>query len=156
MTTTTNSRWLAASPSAVYRAFTTADALATWMAPGDMRAVVHDFDLRVGGGYSMSLFYPSADAGDGKSAAGEDRYEARFVTLVPDEKVVLAIRFDADDAAFQGEMTMDVTLESERTGTRVTIVFRDIPAGISPADNSAGTEASLDKLAAYLAAHTTA
>lgn len=152
MTMSTNTRLLAAPPSAVYSAFTTPQAIETWMAPDAMRGTVHRFELRVGGGYAMSLFYPQRDAAQGKTAEGEDRYDARFVTLVPDERVVLAIRFDTNDSSLQGEMIMDVTLVPADSGTQVTIAFRDIPPGIDPADNAAGTEASLDKLAAYLVA----
>ena len=31
-----------------------------WQAPGDMREKIHSFDLRIGGGYDMSLYYPPA------------------------------------------------------------------------------------------------
>ncbi len=45
---------------------------------------------------------------------------------------------------------MVVTLEAEDGGTRVTIVFTDIPSGIRPADNEAGTRSTLEKLARYV------
>jgi hypothetical protein len=43
-----------------------------------------------------------------------------------------------------------VTFEPEETGTKVTIVFRNIPPGIRPEDNEAGTQSTLEKLARYV------
>jgi len=45
---------------------------------------------------------------------------------------------------------MEVTLNPEGSGTRVTIAFKNIPAGVNPKDNEAGTELSLEKLARYM------
>jgi uncharacterized protein YndB with AHSA1/START domain len=134
---------------AVYRAFTDPVALAAWQAPGEMTATVHDFDLRIGGGYTMTLRYPESIAGSpGKTTAREDRYTARFVDLVPGQRIVQAITFDTTDSAFMGEMTMTVTLEAHPEGTCVTIAYANVPPGIRPEDNEAGTRMSLAKLAA--------
>ncbi|KAB2831959.1 MAG: ATPase, partial [Caedimonadaceae bacterium] len=35
-------------------------------------------------------------------------------------------------------------------GTTVSILFKNIPSGIRPEDNEAGTRATLDKLALYV------
>ncbi len=45
---------------------------------------------------------------------------------------------------------MEVILEAEKGGTRVTIVFTSLPLGIRLADNEAGTRESLEKLASYV------
>lgn len=47
-------------------------------------------------------------------------------------------------------MIMEVTFEPEDAGTRVTILFKNIPPGIRPEDNEAGTEMTLEKLARYV------
>jgi uncharacterized protein YndB with AHSA1/START domain len=99
----------------------------------------------------MSLYYPASEqTARGKTAAREDRYTARFVELTPPRRIVEAITFDAIDPAFSGEMLMEVTLETEANGTMVTILFRNIPSGIRPEDNEAGTRESLEKLARYV------
>lgn len=148
---TQNSKLIHASPEAVYRAFTDPAALEVWLVPGDMTGKVHNFGLRVGGGYEMSLFYPSSDTTSlGKSADKEDRYTARFVELTPPRKIVEAIIFDSDDPGFSGEMTMEITFEAENGGTNVTINFKNLPSGIRPEDNEAGTKSSLEKLARYV------
>lgn len=156
-TDTRTSRIIDAPRDAVYRAFTDPSALTAWRAPGDMTATMHDFDLRVGGGYTMSLYYPEANRQIvGKSATREDRYTSRFVALRPPSHIVEAIRFDTDKPDFSGEMTMEVTLEDVVGRTEVTMTFRNMPFGIRPEDNDAGTRSSLEKLARYVEAHPTA
>src|SRR5262249_25067181 len=96
-----------------------------------MTAKVHEFDARVGGGYRMSLFYPSSDqVHRGKTAEGEDRFTARFVELSPPTRIVQAISFDSVDPAFSGEMIMVVTFEDIDGGTEVTILFEHMPPGM--------------------------
>jgi len=148
---TRNEKFIKASQETLYRAFTDPVALAAWQAPGDMIGKVHSFDGRIGGGYQMSLYYPSSeDASRGKSGDREDRYTARFVELTPSRRIVEAIIFDSTDPAFSGEMIMEVTLEAEDDGTRVAILHKDIPPGVRPEDNELGTQLSLEKLARYV------
>ena len=148
---TRTSRVIKASREALYRAFTDPLALAAWLSPGEMTGKVHEFDARVGGGYRMSLFYPASEqVNRGKTLEREDRFTARFVELTPPTRIVQAITFDSADPTFLGEMTMVVTFEESDDGTEVTIVFENIPSGIRPEDNDAGTRSSLEKLARYV------
>ncbi len=150
-TSTRNSKFIKAPREALYRAFTDPAALAVWLAPGDMTGEVHRFDGRVGGGYQMSLYYPSSEETvDGKTSDREDRYTAQFVELTPPGRIVAATTFDSGDPAFSGEMIMVVTIEAEDGGTTVSILFKDIPSGIRPEDNEAGTRSTLEKLARYV------
>lgn len=148
---TTNSRIINAPAETLYNAATNAEALATWLAPGEMTGKVQHFDLRVGGGYEMSLFYPESEkAAKGKTNAKEDRFTARFVALTPFKRIVEAINFHSDDPGFAGEMTMEITFEPVAKGTKVTFTFTNIPPGIKPEDNEKGTELTLEKLAKYV------
>ena len=45
---------------------------------------------------------------------------------------------------------MEVTFEYRDNGTKVTFLFKDIPKGIKPEDNEAGTISTLEKLAHYV------
>ena len=141
---------ISASREAIYRAFTEPAALEAWQAPGEMTGIVHDFDLREGGGYDMSLYYPADDAGAGKTSASEDRFTTRFLSLEPPARIVQAVTFDTTDPNFGGEMMMTVTLAEAGPGTEVTIAYANVPPGISPEDNAAGSRDSLRKLAAYV------
>ena len=148
---TENSRLIRATLQKLYSALTESDALETWLVPGEMTGKVHSLDLRIGGGYEMSLFYPTADEeSKGKTQEKEDRYKATFVELKPFEKVVQRVVFDTEDPTMKGEMTMSVYLESIGDATKVTIAFDNIPVGIGLRDNEDGTNSSLEKLAAFV------
>jgi len=148
--TSKNSRIIRAARAEVYNAFTDRKALEFWLAPNNMTGRIHDFDLSVGGGYTMSLFYLDRETA-GKTSGNEDRFSVRFAELRPYEKIVQTINFQSDQDGFKGEMTMEVFLEEcENNSTEVIIVFRNIPPGIDPKDNEAGTEQSLEKLARYI------
>ena len=151
MSTTRNSKIVNASAEKVYKAFTDPKALEQWLVPGEMTGKIHQFDLRVKGGYEMSLFYPESDQeSSGKTSGKEDRYSATFIELDAPRKIVQAITFDSDNPDFAGEMIEEVVLEPKGKRTHITIIFKNIPKGIKPEDNEAGTASSLGKLARYL------
>src|SRR5882724_9185215 len=75
---TTVSRVIHVPPEAVYRAYLDQDAIATWLPPGSMTAIVHAFDGRVGGAFSMSLVYPENDgSARGKTSGRTDTFQGR-------------------------------------------------------------------------------
>jgi uncharacterized protein YndB with AHSA1/START domain len=148
--TTKNSKIIRATREKIYNSFTDKSALEFWLAPNNMTGKIHDFDLKVGGGYSMSLFYLDSQI-VGKTSGNEDRFSAKFIELKPYEKIVQTINFQSDKNDFADEMTMEVFLEeSEKNSTKVTIVFKNIPIAIDPKDNETGTDQSLEKLARYV------
>lgn len=151
LASTVVSRIIAAPREAVYRAFLDPDALAAWLPPESMKGVVHAFEAREGGRFSMSLLYPEGDtSGRGKTSEGTDTFQGRFVTLVPRERIVWAVTFQSGDPSFAGEMIVTTTLADAGSGTRVTLRCDNIPRGIRPQDNEDGSRASLEKLAALL------
>lgn len=150
-TTTQSSKEIKATQEVLFRAFTNPIALEVWLAPGEMTGKVYDFEFRVGGGYEMSLFYPQYEKEMlGKTSEREDRFSARFIELAPYEKIVQAINFESENPAFSGEMITEVTFNPIDIGTRVTFLFKNIPAGIRPEDNETGTISTLEKLARYV------
>ncbi len=121
-----------------------------WLAPNGMTGKIHDFDLKIGGSYSMSLFY-NDNKTEGKTSENEDRFSATFIELKPYEKIVQSINFKSDKREFTEEMIMEIFLEETKgNSTKVTIIFKNIPAGIDPKDNETGTAQSLEKLAHYV------
>ena len=147
---TTNFRDINASPEQISRALTAPAALETWQVPGDMKGKVHNYEGSVGGGYQMSLYYPGKSDMRGKTTDQEDRFTARYLELLPGKKIVQAVTFDTSDPNFFGEMIMTITIEPKESSTRVTFSFTNIPDGIDPRDNEAGTLSSLEKLAQYV------
>jgi uncharacterized protein YndB with AHSA1/START domain len=145
------SRLVKAPRASVYQAFLDPVAVAAWLAPENMRAHVHTFDPREGGQFRLSLTYQNTeDAQRGKTDDTTDTYHGRFAELIPNEKIVEVIEFESDDPAFAGEMTMTVTLADAAGGTEVSLQYDNVPTGIRPEDNEAGSRSSLQKLAALL------
>jgi uncharacterized protein YndB with AHSA1/START domain len=98
----------------------------------------------------MVLTYSDASGEPGKASADSDIVEARFVEIVPGERVVQAVDFVSDDPAYAGTMVMTWQVTPADAGTRVNIVAEDVPDGISAEDHAAGLDSSLTKLAAYV------
>jgi uncharacterized protein YndB with AHSA1/START domain len=148
---TTVSRIIQVPPSAVYGAYLDRDAVAQWLPPGSMTGVVHAFEAREGGRFSMSLMYPPSEtSARGKTDARTDRFAGRFVKLVPNEQIVWAVVFDSGDPSFAGEMIVATTLKPAGRGTEVTIRCDNIPAGVRVEDNETGCSQTLDQLATFL------
>ena len=143
---------IAASPERVWAALIDPKALMAWLPPGGMTGRFERFDARPGGSYRMVLTYSDASGAPGKASAESDIVEARFIDVVPGERVVQAVDFVSDDPAYAGTMTMTWEVTPVDAGTRVDIVAEDVPAGISAEDHAAGLAASLTKLAAYVEA----
>ncbi len=148
--TDTASRVIAASPERVYAALVDPDALVVWLPPGDMTGRFERFDARPGGSYRLVLTYTDASAAPGKATADSDIVEARFVDLVPGERVVQAVDFVSDDPAYAGTMTMIWEITAVDAGTRVEIRAENVPDGISEEAHATGLASSLENLAAYL------
>lgn len=152
--TTRVSRLIKAPRHKIYQAFLDAEALAAWLAPDTMTGTVHVFEPHEGGAIHMSLSYPSIEetpnGTGGKSSDNTDTFRGTFAELVPDEKVVWLTEFESPDPAFAGEMRLTWSLTDAVDGTEVTVICENIPAGIRPEDNEAGSQSSLEKLAAFV------
>ena len=145
---TRTSRIVKARPEALYAAFMDPSALVAWLPPAGMTGEIDRFDARVGGGYRMTLRYPPDErAFRGKTSEREDVVEVRFVELAPPRRIVEAVNFVSADAAFHGEMTITVTLEDAPGGTEVAFLCENLPPGLRPEDNEAGSRLSLEQLA---------
>ncbi|WP_449281192.1 SRPBCC domain-containing protein [Leucobacter sp.] len=148
--TDTAVREIAAPPERVYAAFVEAEQLLAWLPPSGMRANLDRFDARPGGSYRMVLRYDDPVSSPGKSGDGSDVVEARFVELVPGERVVQEVDFISDDPAFRGTMRMTWSVAPSAAGSRVEIRAEDVPSGISAAEHAVGLASSLQNLAAHL------
>src|ERR1700739_2443299 len=98
------SRVTAAPPQRVWAAFVDPEALLAWLPPGGMTGRFERFDARPGGSYRMVLTYSDASSAPGKATADSDIVEARFVDIVPGERVVQAGGFVSDDSPNPGPL----------------------------------------------------
>ena len=138
--------------SVVYRALLDADAIATWRVPDGMSSRVHEFEVREGGAFRVSLSY-DAPTGTGKSAAHTDTYHGQFVELVPDEQVVEVFEFETAGPGFRGTMTITTTLTESPGATDVLVVHEGVPDKVPASDNETGTRIALANLAKLVEAH---
>jgi uncharacterized protein YndB with AHSA1/START domain len=147
--TDTAFRTIRATPAALYQALVTAKALEQWMPPSGMSGEMVEFDPRPGGGYRMILRYDDTTI-EGKSGGNEDIAEARFLELVPDQRIVQSVDFVSDDPQFAGTMTMSTLLTSLGDETEVRFIAENVPVGISAEDHAEGMNSSLENLATFV------
>ncbi len=129
-------RVLKASPEKVYRAFTQASALASWLPPYGFLCTVHEMNVTVGGTYKMS--FHNFSTGNGHSFGG------KYVELKPNEFIKYTDQFD--DPNLPGVMTTSVWLRKVMVGTEIKILQEGIPSAIPVEMCYLGWQESLEKL----------
>jgi uncharacterized protein YndB with AHSA1/START domain len=76
----------------------------------------------------MSLTYVGSDHSQrGKTSEHTDVVRARFLELIPDERIVQLIEFESEDPAFAGPMTITWSLADVPAGTEVTVLCGAMP-----------------------------
>lgn len=130
-------RVLKTSPEKLFRAFTEAAAMASWIPPYGFVCIVHEMDVKVGGTYKMS--FQNFSTGKSHSFGG------KYVEIRPSEFIQYTDRFD--DPSLPGEMTTSVTLRKVIAGTELKIVQEGIPSVIPVEMCYLGWQESLEKLA---------
>ena len=148
--TDTASRVVPADAARVYHALVDPKALAQWLPPRGMTGRFERYDPSPGGSYRLVLTYDDGVEARGKATPDSDVVEARFVELVPGERLTQAVDFVSEDPAFAGTMTMTWTLSAHDDGTLVTIRADDVPSGISAEDHEVGLNTSLAQLEEFL------
>ncbi|MDH7463123.1 SRPBCC family protein [Chitinophagaceae bacterium 26-R-25] len=129
-------RVLKASPEKVYRAFTEALAIASWLPPYGFLCTVHEMDVKVGGRFKMS--FHNFSTSHAHSFGGE------YLEVKPNEFLKYTDKFD--DPNLPGEMVTSVTLRKVIVGTEIKITQEGIPDVIPAEMCYLGWQESLDKL----------
>jgi uncharacterized protein YndB with AHSA1/START domain len=129
-------RVLKASPEKVYRAFTDANAMASWLPPYGFVGVVHHIEAKVGGSYKMSFI--NFSTGNGHSFGGD------FLELKPNEFIRYTDKFD--DPNLPGEMITSIWFKEVVCGTELKIIQEGIPSAIPAEMCYLGWQESLEKL----------
>jgi uncharacterized protein YndB with AHSA1/START domain len=130
-------RVLKTSPEKVYRAFTNAAAMASWLPPYGFTCTVHHMDVREGGSFKMS--FENFSTGNSHSFGGD------FLELKPNEFLRYSDKFD--DPNLPGEITTSVWFEKNIAGTSLKVRQDGIPAAIPAEMCYLGWQESLEKLA---------
>lgn len=110
-------RVLKAPAERVYRAFTTAEAMAKWLPPHGFTCTVHHLEPRVGGTFKLS--FTNFTTQQSHSFGGE------YLELVPNQRLRYTDQFD--DPNLPGMMYVTIELKSVSCGTELSIVQEGIP-----------------------------
>jgi len=129
-------RVIKTSPEKLYKAFTEASALASWLPPYGYVAAVQQLDAKVGGSYKMS--FTNFSTGHSHSFGGS------YLEIEPNSFLKYTDKFD--DPNLPGEMVTSVWLRKVMGGTELKITQEGIP-DVIPVDMCyLGWQDSLDKL----------
>lgn len=129
-------RVIKTSPEKLYRAFTEAAAIASWLPPYGFVCTVQSMDVKVGGTYKMSFQNFSTGSNQG--------FGGTYLEVKPNEYLKYNDKFD--DPNLPGEMTTTITITKNLAGVDLKVTQENIPPQI-PADFCyLGWQDSLDKL----------
>ena len=129
-------RVIKAAPEKVFRAFSEADAHATWLPPYGFVCTVQKMDFKVGGKYKMTFI--NFSTGNSHSFGGA------YLEINPNEFIKYSDSFD--DPNLPGEIITSVWLNRVSCGTELKILQEGIPAAIPAEMCYLGWQDSLDKL----------
>ncbi len=130
-------RVLKTSPEKLYRAFTDAAAMASWLPPYGFVCTVHEMNAKVGGTYRMSFTNFSTN--------NSHFFGGKFIELKQNEFLKYTDKFD--DPNLPGEMVTTVWLKKNIAGTELKITQEGIPEVIPAEMCYLGWQESLEKLA---------
>lgn len=129
-------RIFTASPEKVFKAFTNADAIASWLPPYGFVCKVHNMETRIGGKYKMSF----TNFGIGSSHS----FGGGYLEIIPNELLKYADEFD--DPNLPGQMITTIILRKVLCGTEITATQEGIPDVIPLEMCYLGWQESLEKL----------
>ena len=129
-------RVLKASPEKVFRAFTSAGAMASWLPPYGFVCIVHELNAKVGGTYRMSF--------ENFSTGSSHSFGGKYLEIKPNEFLKYSDQFD--DLNLPGEMITSVWIKKVSVGTELKISQEGIPDAIPVEACYLGWQDSLDKL----------
>lgn len=128
---------LKAAPEKVFRAFTEADAIASWLPPYGFICTVQEMSAKVGGTYKMT--FQNFSTGNSHSFGG------KYLEIKPNEFLKYTDQFD--DPNLPGEMVTTVSFKKTVAGTEMNVKQEGIPDMIPEAMCYLGWQESLEKLA---------
>jgi glutathione S-transferase len=128
-------RTLAAPRDRVFNAWTRADELRKWFAPGPLTTAVAESDLRVGGRYRITMRGP-----DGIEHTVTGTYEV----VEPPSRLVFSWRWEDKPSA--GESTVTVEFHERGQSTEVVLRHEGLPNEKEIADHNHGWNGCFEKL----------
>jgi uncharacterized protein YndB with AHSA1/START domain len=128
-------RTLAAPRERVFNAWTRAEELKKWFAPGPLTTAVAEVDLRVGGRYRITMRGP-----DGV----EHTVGGVFQVIEPPSRLVYSWKWEDKPSA--GESTVTVEFTEHGRSTEVVLRHEGLPSDKEVADHRQGWDGCFEKL----------
>jgi uncharacterized protein YndB with AHSA1/START domain len=143
MTSLTLVRRIAARPSIVFEAMTTAEGVAAWFGPDDLPVVHAEMDARVGGAYRVH--FRTLDGRD-HEACGE------FLEVIPSRRIVMSWSWaSGGELEERGRVSrVEIELKSIGDGTELTFTHAALGSEPSAKSHEGGWTGALDKLVRHL------
>ncbi len=129
-------RVFAAPVEKVFKAFTDADAMASWLPPYGFVCKVHSMNVEVGGTYKMT--FTNFTTGKGETFGGE------YLEIIPNELLKYTDQFD--DSNLPGQIITTIEFKKVLCGTELFVTQEGIPDVIPTEMCYLGWQESLDKL----------
>jgi uncharacterized protein YndB with AHSA1/START domain len=126
----------------VWHVFTAPEQVARWYAPGDMKAVVHQWDVRPGGRFAIDM---------GESSGTTQHAYGTFLEVVPGRRLVQTWRWRAP-VMDPVESRLVIEFKDVRGGTEVVLVHERLTDAKSVEVHTQGWVGCLDNLARVLGA----
>ena len=136
-------RRIAARPSIVFEAMTTAEGVAAWFGPDDVPVVHAEMDARIGGAYRVH--FRTLDGQD-HEACGE------FLELDPPRRIVMSWRWAFGGVPEERGRTsrIEIDLSPIENGTQLTFTHAGLWDEPSETSHTHGWSGALDKLVRHL------
>lgn len=129
-------RVFAAPVEKVFKAFTDADSMASWLPPYGFVCKIHSINVKVGGTYKMT--FTNFTTGNGQTFGGE------YLEIIPNERLKYTDQFD--DPNLPGQMITTIEFKKVICGTELLATQEGIPDAIPTEMCYLGWQESLDKL----------
>jgi len=136
-------RRIAARPSIVFEAMTTAEGVAAWFGPDDLPVVRAEMDARVGGAYRVH--FRTLDGRD-HEACGE------FLEVEPPRRIVMSWSWAFGGVPEErGRISrVEIRLAPIEDGTELTFTHADLWNEVSEKSHTGGWTGALDKLVRHV------
>jgi uncharacterized protein YndB with AHSA1/START domain len=139
-------RRIAARPSIVFEAMTTAEGVAAWFGPDDLPVVRAEMDPRVGGAYRVHFRSLDGQDGHDHEACGE------FLELVPPRRIVMSWSWAFGGVPEERGRTSRIEIDLTPSGdtTVLTFTHTDLWNETSQKSHTGGWTGALNKLVRHV------
>lgn len=138
-TSLTLSEHYAASPAAVFRAWSDVDAMREWFAPSPtMKTIIKLYDFTVGGKFHINM----------QESNGQDHIaEGEFLEIVADRRIVMRWKWVVSSGDFPKDDTiLSITMVPKGEGTDLTLTHEKLRNALDVKDHAEGWQGALQQL----------